>query len=150
MAMLTATDLREKTKHELELAQERVRTLEEQLKWIEDAIKESGDQHSEQMTANEDSTDDGQQPLLAPVGSSDENTPGRVIRELMENAPGEFNVPGVVKAVLSNFPNLDYATLSKKGSQIANRLAKKEKIKVIHKGEGRHPNTYVSTKYTGK
>jgi len=141
MSELTAKDLREKTKRDLELARERVRTLEGQLKWIENAISEGlGTKESNNDTEVEE------QSLLAPVNSSDENSPGKAIRELMENAPGEFNVPGIVKAISNQFPDMDYTTLSKKGSQIANRLARKKKIKLIHRGEGRNPNTYVSTK----
>ena len=148
MGELTVSDLREKTKRDLELARERVRTLEAQLEWIENAIAEdSGHTHDPSF-----SSDNGveQQSLLAPASSSGENTSGRAIRELMENAPGEFNVTGVVKAVSKDFPDIEYQSLSRKGSQIANRLAKKKKIKLVHKGTGREPHTYISTKYSGK
>ncbi len=150
MGKLTAEDLREKTKRDLEVARERVRTLEDQLKWIEAAISETASTTTENSLSTDNDTGAEDQSLLAPVNSSGENSPGRAIRELMENAPGEFNVPGVVKAVSNQFPDLEYQTLSRKGSQIANRLAKANKIKLIYKGVGREPNTYVSIKYTGK
>lgn len=150
MVELTAEDLREKTKRDLELARERVRTLEGRLKWIEDAISEGARSTTKDLPPTNNDTETEEQSLLAPVNSSDKNLPGKAIRELMENAPGEFNVPGIVKAVSPQFPDKDYKALSRKASQIANRLAKKKKIKLIHRGEGREPNTYVSTKYTGK
>lgn len=147
MGELTAKDLQKKTIRDLELARERVRILEGQLKWINDAMGESSETETSPSTNSDTET---QEPsLLAPGNSSGEKLPGTAIRELMESAPGEFNVPGVVKAISDQFPDTDYTTLSKKGSQIANRLAKNKKIRLIHRGEGRNPNTYVSTKYTG-
>ncbi len=147
MGELTAIDLREKTKRDLELARERVRTLKGQLKWIEDAISDGTGATTERLPSTDNDTETEEKSLLAPVSSSDENLPGTAIRELMENAPGEFNVPGIVKAVSPKFPDKDYKTLSRKGSQIAHRLATKtKKIKLIHEGVGRKPNTYVSTK----
>lgn len=150
MGELTAKDLREKTKRDLELACERVRTLEGQLKWIEDVISENAGTTTENLPSTDNDTRTEEQSLLAPTSSSDKNLPGRAIRELMETAPGEFNVPGVVKAISNQFPDIEYQTLSRKGSQIAHRLAKKKKIRLIHKGVGRSPNTYVSTKYADK
>lgn len=149
MAGLTAEDLREKTKKDLELARERVRLLEEQLKWIEDVINKNGEETPEHSSTGNGENETEEQSLLAPTKSSGEDSPGRAIRELMENAPGEFNVPGVVNAILKEFPDYDYKALSKKGSQIANRLSRMKKIKLISRGTGREPNVYVSTKYTG-
>jgi len=148
MSELTVSDLREKTKRDLELARERVRVLEEQLKWIENAITEGSAPPNTQASSKDNAG--AQQSLLAPVYSSGENTSGKAIRELMENAPGEFNVTGVVQAVAKDFPDIEYKVLSRKGSQIANRLAKNKKIKLVRKGSGREPHTYISAKYSGK
>jgi hypothetical protein len=148
MSGLTVSGLREKTKRDLELARERVRTLEEQLKWIENAIAEDTG-HSHNLSSSNDKVTE-QQSLLAPVSSPGENTSGKAIRELMENAPGEFNVTGVVQAVAKDFPDIEHKVLSRKGSQIANRLATNKKIKMVKKGSGRKPHTYISVKYSGK
>ncbi len=147
MAEMTISKLREMLKRDLELAQERVRTLEDQLKRFEELVSEG------QENANKDSVKEGegsgQQTLLAPVRPPEGNGSTKAIRELMENAPGEFNVPGIAKAVLKDFPNLKYKDLSRQGSQVANRLKKRNKIKLVRAGIGREPNTYISAKYSG-
>ena len=146
MSELTVLDLREKLSRDLDLARERVRTLEEQLKWFDNAMAED----ISDPPSTSEVKDDEQAPLLAAPNVSEENTVGKAIRETMVNAPGQFNVPGVVKAVQKDFPDIDYKELSRKGSQIAGRLAKPKvgKIKLVEKGKGRKPNTYVSAKYS--
>ncbi len=145
MAQLTVSDLREKLKRDLDLAREKVRTLEGQLKWFDGAINEGVD-HS---NPNEDGEDKGHS-LLAPIYSNGKNTPRKAIRELMIDAPGQFNVPGIVTAIVKDFPMVARGELSKVGSQTANRLAKNKKIKLVQKGQGREPHIYISAKYSSK
>lgn len=150
MAELTVSDLRDKLKRDIGLARERVRTLEEQLEWFDGAVTESPDTINPDIVTGKDSGDEQQPSLLAPTVSSGGNTLGIAIRELMEDAHGEFNVPGVVKAIMPSFPDVERSDLSRKASQVANRLNKKGKIKLITKGAGREPHTYISTKLCGK
>jgi hypothetical protein len=146
MAEITIPGLRKMLRRDLELAQEKVRTLEEQLKRFDELVSE-GDGHPNEGSVKEDEGE-GQQSLLAPVRLPEGSGSTKAIRELMVNAPGEFNVPGIAKAVSKDFPNLKYKELSRKGSQVANRLAKRNKIKMVRKGIGREPNTYISAKYS--
>lgn len=145
MTQLTVSDLREKLKRDLDLAREKVRTLEDQLKWLDGAINEGVDHPN----SNEDG-EDKDHPLLAPVYSDGKNTPRKAMQELMIDAPGQFNVPGIVTAIVKDFPTVDRAVLSKTGSQVANRLAKNKKIKLVQRGLGREPHIYISAKYSAK
>ena len=143
MVEMTIPRLRELMRRDLDLAQERVRILEEQLKRFDEMVSEGHE------NTNGDSVKEDEQPLLAPVRPPKGNGSTKAIRELMENAPGEFNVPGIAKAVSKDFPNLKYKELSRQGSQVANRLKKRNKIKLVRAGIGREPNTYISAKYSG-
>lgn len=148
MADITVSSLIEKLKQDLERARERVRTLQEQLEWLENQAAVKPD--IEQDVSEEAEIEPSELSLVAPSSSPGETTVGRAIRELMENAPGEFNVPGVAKAISRQFPNVSYKELSRKGSQISSRLAKRGVITLVKKGTGREPHVYKSTKYVDK
>jgi hypothetical protein len=145
MEQITVSDLRERVKKDLDLARVKVQTLEDMLKLLDNAINEGPNS----INTNGDSGNK-EPSLLAPVGSNGKNTYRKAIRELMENAPGEFNVPGIVRAIERDFPTIDRAELSKTGSQVANKLSKSKKIKLVQKGGGREPNIYISAKYSSK
>jgi hypothetical protein len=84
-------------------------------------------------------------PLVGTKGGAGKNTGGRALRELMIRAEGDFNVPGIVKAVQSQIPEIPYEALSRRASAIAYRLLKAKKIKVVKAGAGREPHTYRRT-----
>ena len=144
MEQLTVSDLREKLRRDLDIARAKVQTLEDQLKWLDNAINEGLN------NTKEDSEDKESSLLLKPVYSNGKDTPSKAMKELMIDAPGQFNVPGIVEAIVKDFPTVDRVALSKTGSQVANRLAKKKKIKLVQKGEGREPHIYISAKYSTK
>ena len=144
MSELKATDLREKIAKDLDLAREKVRMLEEQLNWIDDAINSAIHKDIKPATANPIKF--VQQSLLAEPPSSPGSALGDAIRELMINATEKFNVPGIVNAVKNGFPDMEYSEISKRGSQVATRLCKQGKIILVEKGVGRSPNTYESAK----
>lgn len=81
-------------------------------------------------------------PLVSPKRGAGKNTGGHALRELMIRAEGDFNVPGIVKAVQSQIPDIPYETLSRRASAIAYRLLKAKKITVVKPGAGREPHTY--------
>ncbi len=147
---MSVVGLRNKLERKIELARKRVIMYEELLKLFDNEMTQSSDPDTVPDIVTSKDNGDGQLSLLAPTASSRGNTLGIAIREMMENANGQFNVPGVVVAVMPSFPDIERSDLSRKASQVANRLNKKGKIKLVKKGAGREPNTYISTKLCGK
>lgn len=143
MKNITVSDLREGIVKQLEEARARVKKLESSLQVIDAALGESNWVKSDvQIVAPQ------QQSLIVPAktggGSSSKVT--NTIKDMMINAETEFNVPGIVNAIMPTFPDQEYRELSTKASNVAYRLVKKGDIQLIKEGSGREPNLYRPTK----
>lgn len=85
------------------------------------------------------------QSLVAPQAKSYGSGYAEEIKQLMLGTTEEFNVPGIVNAIMHQHTEdseANYKNLSKKASNIANRLVKTARIEIVTKGEGRKPNIY--------
>ena len=72
------------------------------------------------------------------------------MQDLMLNSEQEYNVPGIVKTIMDrhqNDPDIDYAELSKKASNLAYRLRKRNLIEIVKPGIGKKPNLFKSKKF---
>jgi len=105
------------------------------------------------LSVNEDKKDDQrkQVELVATPSRSSVSRFNDEMQDLMLNSEREYNVPGIVKAIMDKHPNdpdADYAELSKKASNLAYRLEKRGKIEIVKRGIGKKPNLFKSkTKY---
>ena len=139
MADLTIRELRGVINGKLTEARGQIKKWEEYLALLDSLERESGGDAKVVKVAGGTPS---QTPLVSPKRGTGKDTGGRALRELMIRAEGDFNVPGIVKAVQSQIPEIPYETLSRRASAIAYRLFKAKKITVVKPGAGREPHTY--------
>ena len=142
MADLTIRELRGVINGKLAEARGQIKKWEEYLALLDSLERESGGDAKVVKAAG---ATPSQAPLVSPKRGAGKDTGGRALRELMIRAEGDFNVPGIVKAVQSQIPEIPYETLSRRASAIAYRLLKAKKITVVKPGAGREPHTYRRT-----
>ena len=142
MADLTIRELRGVINGKLAEARGQIKKWEEYLALLDSLERESG---GDAKVVKAVGVTPSQAPLVSPKRGAGKDTGGRALRELMIRAEGDFNVPGIVKAVQSQIPEIPYETLSRRASAIAYRLLKAKKITVVKPGAGREPHTYRRT-----
>lgn len=140
MAELTVRELRKVLEGKIAGAREQVKKWQEYLSLLDDMERESGGDAV--VTKVVGATAD-RSPLVVPKGGvSGKDTGGRMTRQLMLRAEGEFTVPEIVKQIHPQYPSLPHELLTRRGSAIAYRLLKAKKIEVVKSGSGRVPHTY--------
>lgn len=148
MTELTVEALRDKLENDIKVARAELAILEGQLEWLEKQIR--GEAETSKDISGSGEVEIENLSLVATASSSEKMTVGRAIKELMLDASGEFNVPGIANVISRQFPDIKLPELKGKCSQVASRLHKKGKITRVQKGEGREPNIYKSNKLVGK